>query len=119
MGAAMVSPLVDTNTLIAIDSLLRGPRGRQRDPWAEELVGTFSDVYIYEDSFRFTAPHPDGEADDLDTDALAPAVALELRKLDRSTVGAAIISDKDQEALRKYYSDSTYEALVQWCLSKF
>ncbi len=49
----MHKPLVDLNTMVAIESLFRhGPR----DPWAPQLAGEFADLFIYGDTVRFPLP---------------------------------------------------------------
>lgn len=48
-------PLVDSNTLLAIETLFRkGPT----DPWASLLAGRFTDLFVYSEAFRFTHPLP-------------------------------------------------------------
>jgi len=55
------NPLVDSNTLVAIETLFR--KGT-KDPWAVQLLSAFTNLYIYADTFRFTMPLPD--TDNLD-----------------------------------------------------
>ncbi len=52
----MNKPLVDTNTLWAINTLFLK---RHIDPWAQNLLGHFTNLFVYSDFFRFTVPTPD------------------------------------------------------------
>jgi len=47
----MFSPLIDTNSLIAIESHFSAGRG---DPWARLLAGHLADAVVYADAVRYT-----------------------------------------------------------------
>ena len=57
----MTSPLVDTNTLLAIDTIFNK---KNVDSWAFELLSEFVNIFVYSDSFRFTVPVTDSSSID-------------------------------------------------------
>lgn len=77
-----LTPLVDGNSLLAIESLFG--KG-DVDPWAIKLACTFTDLFVYADRFRFTFRSPNGAFSDTAW-ANAPSLAQHLRQRDSSAV---------------------------------
>lgn len=50
------SPLIDTNTLWAINTLFA--KRKVVDPWAQILMGHFANMFVYSEELRFTVPCP-------------------------------------------------------------
>lgn len=115
-----VTPLVDGNTLLAIESLF----GKGTiDPWAMQLACTFADLFIYADHFRFTFRSPDGAFSDASW-AHAPSLARHLQQRDSSAVVPQMVpiepeklhDDQVKEAFRNFANSARNKPkrLRQW-----
>lgn len=74
-GKNIVSPLVDTNTFVAIETLFSPCKSKPVDPWGEELLGHFANYAAYSDQIRFTLPLPD-DKDPQDADNYPSIIRL-------------------------------------------
>ena len=115
-----VTPLVDGNSLLAIESLFG--KGTT-DPWATQLACRFADLFIYADYFRFTFRSPDGVFSD-ESWAHAPSLARNLQQRDSSAVVPQMVAiepgklhdDQVKEAFRKFANKARNDPkkLRQW-----
>lgn len=96
---AHVTPLVDTNSLLAIESLFaKGPS----DPWAINLASTFADLFAYADSFRFTFGSPQGAISAADW-ANTPALVQYVRRRDSAAVVPLVVPTNEPVQLHDDY----------------
>lgn len=103
-------PLVDTNTLLAIESLF----GEGAiDPWAVKLACDFTDLFIYGDSFRFTFGSPDGSFSDVAW-GHAPALARHLHERDSSAVIPLVGSTNEPVQLHDDYLAEAFHGFAVW-----
>lgn len=116
-----LTPLVDTNTLLAIESLFSSG---SVDPWAINLACTFTDLFVYADWFRFTFGSPGGAISDTDW-VRAPSLAQRLRQRDSSAVVPLMVPTSEPvrlhdghvtEAFRRFaiWARNNRRALRQW-----
>ena len=109
-----LTPLVDTNTLLAIESLF-GKGGA--DPCAMELACKFADVFIYADHFRFTFGSPDGTGADIDL-SNAPAIVQCLRGRDSSAMVAQIVPTNEPVMLHDDYVEDAFHDFADWARNR-
>lgn len=101
-------PLVDTNTLIALETFFRpGPT----DPWSVRLLGHFVDLFVYSDRFRFTLPLPNPEVID---PTIEPVLVHQLRSHESEVVQPAIYSTAEPRVLRDELLAPCLESFEQW-----
>lgn len=105
-----LTPLVDTNSLLAIESLFG--KG-DADPWAIKLACTFTDLFIYADWFRFTFGSPHGAISDTAW-ANAPSLAQRLRQRDSSAVVPLIVPVNEPVRLHDEYVTEAFHRFAIW-----
>lgn len=104
-----VTPLVDGNTLLAIESLF----GKGAiDPWAVKLASTFTDLFIYADHFRFTFRSPDGAFSDASW-AHAPSLTRHLQQRDSSAVVPQMVPI-EPEKLHDDHVEDAFHRFAIW-----
>lgn len=110
MTVTKIKPLVDTNSLLAIESLF----GRSHeDPWALRLACDFADVFIYADWFRFTF----GSLQDAMTTAdwtNTPALVRCLRQRDSVAVAPLMIRTDVPVSLHDDYLADAFHGFATW-----
>lgn len=104
------TPLVDTNTLLAIESLFRK---KGADPWAVRLACTLADLYVYSDYFRFTLGSPIGVPADPDL-ANTSLVAQTLRRLEPSVAVPLIVPITEPVKLHDDYVTEAFRKFAIW-----
>lgn len=105
-----ITPLVDTNSLLAIESLFgKGVR----DPWATKLACTFTDLFIYADWFRFTFGLPLDRTPDTEFSS-APLLARLLRRRDATAVVPLVLPVDEPVKLNDEYLDDTFHRFAVW-----
>jgi hypothetical protein len=101
-------PLVDTNALLAIETLFReGPT----DPWASVLAGHFADLFVYFDAFRFTHPLP---SMDVLPGATVPELARRLRTEDPQVAVSAVCTTADPRVISDRYVAACVDGFRLW-----
>ena len=106
--AAPRTPLVDTNTLLAIETLFhKGPK----DPWAAVLAGRFADFFVYSRVFRFTHPLPMVSAL---SGARVPRLVNELLKENSAVAKSAVCTTSDPWIVEDKYVEPSIARLTAW-----
>lgn len=109
-NVAILRPLVDTNTLLAIESLFG--KGVV-DPWAVRLACNFTDLFVYADSFRFTFGSPEGAFSEAAWE-IAPRLAQQLRQRDSSAVVPLVGSTSEPVKLHDDYVAEAFHGFAVW-----
>ena len=105
-----VSPLVDTCTMLGIESYFKGST---KDPWRDQLVGKFADIYIYSDNFRYTLPLPKTKSIDI-SEAPKPSIIGDLSKRESNVAKPLIYSTDERRLLKNEYLNDCFHSFVQW-----
>lgn len=105
-------PLVDTNALLAIESLFGNGT---KDPWATRLACEFTDLFIYSDWFRFTFGSPRGPIADSDIDWIrTPVLVQELRRRDSVAMKPQVVSTDAPMRLHDDYLAESFRGFATW-----
>ena len=107
----MRTPLVDSNTLIAVESLFRAGTA---DPWARNAVRNFTDLFVYSDRFRFTLPYPGSGNLDAHMESNTLDIIHLIRRYDKSVALPQVISTAEPRILDNAHLDSCFESFVTW-----
>jgi hypothetical protein len=105
---AETCPLVDSNTLLAIETLFReGPT----DPWAAVLAGHLADLFVYSEAFRFTHPLPSMS---MLSGADVPRLAAELVREDSEVAVSAVCTTSEPWVIVDRHVEPCIEKFRAW-----
>ncbi len=110
VGPGRVLPLIDTNALLAIESLFSRAT---IDPWAVKLASTFTDVFAYGDAFRFTFGSSQSMLSDADW-ANTPTLVQLLRQRDSSAVVPLVVPTNETIRIHDDYLAEAFQRFVTW-----
>jgi hypothetical protein len=114
--------LIDLTSFMAIESLfLKG----KKDPWAKQVIGKFSDFFIYNDIIRHTLPVAGKTDTDLES-VPVPKILKDLKNIDSnvfkiepySTLEKRVLSDESlDDSLYRFYNWAILNrnTLREWC----
>lgn len=105
----MSHPLVDSNTLLAVETVFH--HDGTVDPWAEKILPVFVDFFVYSDRFRITQPAPDPSAIAADDQS---ELVHQISAYDATLVESATISTREPLQLADDALDEYFRKFHDW-----
>lgn len=105
----MPSPVIDITSLYAVESLFRSGT---RDPWAEKLAGRLADLFIFNDTARFTMPLR-AEAAMVEDPSLLPVLS-QLQSRDPDVFEPLPYVVRERPRLSNEYLEPTFRSFAAW-----
>ena len=106
-------PLFDLTSMLAVEALFRGGF---KDPWTRSIVSKFTDMYIFCETARYTAPFFSDSTKEVENSDTFPV----LRKLidrENSSLRAIIYRTDEQISLNVEYMNDSFKAFYNWCIN--
>jgi len=106
-------PLFDLTSMLAVEALFRSG---VKDPWARAIVSKFTDMYIFCDTARYTAPFFSDSTKAVENSDTFP-VLQKLIELENSSLHSITYRTDEQITLNVEYMVDSFKAFENWCVN--
>ena len=106
-------PLFDLTSMLAVEALFRGGL---KDPWTRSIVSKFTDMYIFCDTARYTAPFFSDSTKTVENSDTFP-VLKKLIEREKSSLLAITYRTDEQITSNVEYMIDSFKAFHNWCIN--
>lgn len=113
VNRASYRPLFDLTSMLAVEALFRSGG---KDPWTRSIVSKFTDMYIFCDTARYTAPFFSDSNETVESSDTFPVLRRLIDRESSSLLGITYRTD-EQITLNNEYMIDTFKAFSNWCIN--